>query len=395
MASVTQRVPYNTKVMRWARERRRVDRSEAARSASVRPEQIEDWEEGRSAPTVRQARLLASFYDRPFLEFFSSSIPELPPLDLVPDYRFQSQGPGDAELAALEAVQEWAETQRLNALDLYEMTGEAVPDFPREMQSSVEEDPEEAASGARRYLKFPIETQFRIKAKDRYRFPTTLRKMIESVGVLVLKQSDLPRTRTRGICLFHPKLPVIVFGNETSGGQAFTLIHEFAHVLLGKSAISGNPVIAYRHGSDQRKIEGWCNAFAAAFLMPSEAVKTHRSAPKAFVETFSDLCLNDLANSFAVSRHAMLIRLVTLNLVDPRFYWRKKRAEFILQEAEAVGGGRSEYYGSRYRNSLGDLYTGLVIEALETGRLGAHSASEFMGIKNVQHLIDIKANFGT
>ena len=36
---------------------------------------------------------------------------------------------------------------------------------------------------------------------------------------------------------------------------------------------------------------------------------------------------------------------------------------------------------------------GLVIEALETGRIAPLSAAEFMGIKNVRHLVDIKDNF--
>jgi hypothetical protein len=127
--------------------------------------------------------------------------------------------------------------------------------------------------------------------------------------------------------------------------------------------------------------------------MPSGAIMHQDATPKTIVDAISDGDLVRLANRFAVSKHAMLIRLVSLGKVHSSFYWRVKRPQFLKEEEEYQGGGRSLYYGSRYRNTLGDTYTGLVIEALETGRIGALTAAEFMGIKNVQHLIDIKNNF--
>lgn len=52
--------------------------------------------------------------------------------------------------------------------------------------------------------------------------------------------------------------------------------------------------------------------------------------------------------------------------------------------------GRPKYYGSRYRSSLGNLYTGFVIEAWNSGRITNHSAAEYMGIKNFEHLFAIR-----
>ena len=89
----------------------------------------------------------------------------------------------------------------------------------------------------------------------------------------------------------------------------------------------------------------------------------------------------------------MLIRLVNLGYVEPSFYWRMKRPIFIEEENYKSPPMRSSYYGSRYKNSLGNYYTGLVIEAWETGAISSHNAAEFMGIKNVAHLDDIRQNF--
>ena len=88
----------------------------------------------------------------------------------------------------------------------------------------------------------------------------------------------------------------------------------------------------------------------------------------------------------------MLIRLVELGFILPNFYWDKKKAEFEHIESEYKGGGRSKFYGVRYKNSVGDLYTGLVIEAWQTGRITNHNAAEFMGIKRLTHLFDIRDN---
>jgi Zn-dependent peptidase ImmA (M78 family)/transcriptional regulator with XRE-family HTH domain len=393
-ASVQRDTPFNPAVLKWARERRRLDPEDAARRAAVAIEKIFEWEGGRSKPTVRQARQLADLYDRPFLEFFEPNIPELPTPTLAPDFRFHRTPPSQLELRTLEAVQEWAESQRLNAIDLYEEIGETPPRFPRQLHRSIGDDPEKVAADIRQILNFPVEQQLALRSNERHKFPSMLRRLLESAGVLVLKESGLIKARTRGICLYDEVLPVIVFTNEAPGGQAFTLMHEFAHVMLGKSAISWGIRGGGGKGSPGKRIENWCNSVAAAFLMPRDAITAHPASPREYRHSISDIELRALAASFAVSRHAMLVRLISLGLVDPWYYWRVKRPAFLQEESEYTASGRSPYYGSRYRSALGDQYTGLVLEALETGRIGYQSAAEFMGIKNVRHLIDVRDHFG-
>lgn len=386
-------LPYNPAILEWARKRLRLAPEDVAHKASVSTTKIIAWEHGEASPTVRQARTLASIYDRPFLEFFAHAIPELAPLEIAPDYRFHRNPPSSLETTALEGVQAWAESQRLNALDLYQEIGEPPDEIPVALRASIANDPEDAADRARAIVGPSVEKQVSLKSIDRPKFPSMLRDAFERAGVLVLKQSGLAKTRTRGICLYNPILPTIVFGNESPGAQSFTLAHEFAHVALGESALSGGPRSTKVMGSAGKRIEAWCNSFAAAFLMPRAAILSQGNTPRHQIDEISDYDLKELSKRFAVSRHAMLVRLVSLGKVHPSYYWRVKRAQFIQEEEEYEGGGRSPYYGSRYRNSLGDKYTGLVIEALETGRIAPLTAAEFMGIKNVRHLVDIKEHF--
>lgn len=386
------RIPINGDVLRWARERQNYDIEDAADWLNVRPDRVAAWEAGERAPTVKQARKLAARYDRPFLEFFAREIPDVPETELVPDFRFiRNRVP--RETVTLKGIQRWAEELRLNALDLLQMLSEPAPEIPERIHSAITENPENAADRARAEIGPPIEWQFGLNSRTRPQFPVMLRHIFERSGILVLRQSTLQQLNVRGICLYAEPLPIIVFGNEAPGAQAFTLVHELAHVTLRQSAISGAPRLGARAGS--KRVEGWCNRFAAAFLMPKAAIEADIQRPTAPMDSFDDETLRNLATRYSVSRHAMLIRLVTLNYVRPAFYWFIKRQEFLKEEEEFEAHGRAPYYGSRYRNSRGDFYTGLVLEAWNGGQITNHNAAEFMGIKNLTHLYDIRSNFET
>jgi Zn-dependent peptidase ImmA (M78 family)/DNA-binding XRE family transcriptional regulator len=393
MAAATktrQEMPINRDVLVWARERVGLSQDDAAEGAGVKPEQLRQWEQGPKVPTVKQARKLAQVYDRPFLEFFSSERPKVKPLELVPDFRMHRETEAPREHYELLLIQSEAEEIRLNALDLFEMLGEQPPRLPQSIYSSVAENAESAAARARAIIHLPIEEQLTLKAQEKDSFVKILRDRFEATGILVVRNSDLASFGGRGMCFFAIPLPIIVFSAEAPSAQAFTLAHELAHVALKTSAISGAPGSA---PASAKGIEDWCDAFASAFLIPAKDLTRLIRKPGAPLDRIEDANLNDLAKAFAVSRHAMLIRLVNLGYVKSNFYWRVKRPQFLEEEAAYKSRGRAKYYGSRYRTARGDLYTGLVLEAWSNGMITNHSAAEFMGIKNIAHLDAIRDKF--
>jgi Zn-dependent peptidase ImmA (M78 family)/DNA-binding XRE family transcriptional regulator len=385
-----QKMPINRDVLKWARERVGLSQDAAAEGAGVQPDQLREWESGPKTPTVRQARKLAQVYDRPFLEFLSSKRPKVKPLELVPDFRMHREAEPPEERYELLLIQSETEEIRLNALDLFEMLGEQPPVLPDEIYASTKDDVEVVAARARTLLQLPIEEQLALKASEKDRFANMQRRKFEEAGIIVAKHSGLIHFKARGLCFYATPLPVIVFSNESPGAQAFTLAHELAHVILRVSGISGVPGAA---SSSAKKTEDWCNTFASAFLIPSHALA--RFVPKlgSPLDRIEDNRLSELAKAFAVSRHAMLIRLVKLGYVKASFYWNIKRPQFLEEEAEYRSFGRSKYYGSRYRTARGDLYTGLVLEAWANGMITNHNAAEFMGIKNITHLDAIRDQF--
>lgn len=387
-------LPYNPRVLEWARVRTGMAVDDIAKKINVAAQKVMDWEAGTAKPTTRQGRQLAESYDRHFLEFFAESIPQVNSVVLVPDYRTYTaqKAAGGQERRAIESIQEWAEEQRLNALTLIADMGEQPPVFSENLRFNVNADVEVAAEISREAMKLGIQEQLSLKKAVRHTFPEILRDKIEGMGVLALKHTGITKLGIRGICFCANPLPVIVFGSESPGAQAFTLAHEFGHILLGVSAVSGEPRLGGKSG--HKSVEDWCNRFASAFLAPSSTIAQVIRKPESPAAAIDISVLAHLADKFAMSRHAMLIRLVTLGYVQPRFYWKTMRPIFLREESEYTSFGRSQYYGKRYINAKGRYYTGLVMSAWSGGHIGAHNAAEFMGIKNLEHLRDIREDYG-
>lgn len=224
-------LPVNPNVLIWARTRAGYSAEDAASKIQVMPARIRAWESGENSPTPRQARQLAKLYNRPFLEFFAQSVPELPDVELVPDFRLFAKGPTGEEARELRIIQEWAEEQRTNALSLIEDLGDHPPILSRNLRFSVTDSQDEAAQAAREAMRFSRQDQIDLRSSDRFQVPNTLRDRIEGMGVLVLKQNRLTKLRTRGVCLYAEPLPVVIFGGEAPSAQSFTLAHEFGHGL--------------------------------------------------------------------------------------------------------------------------------------------------------------------
>lgn len=95
-----------------------------------------------------------------------------------------------------------------------------------------------------------------------------LRQKIERAGVFVLLKgnlgsyhSNIALTAFRGFALSDDIAPFIVINDQdTESAWAFTLIHEMAHLLLGKTGISGYYI--------EKKIEKFCNEVASEFFLP-------------------------------------------------------------------------------------------------------------------------------
>jgi len=380
----------NPEMLEWAREWRGLTLDDVAEKFKKTPDQIRAWELNEASPTVKQARRLAELYHRAFSEFFLPSPPDIPKPKALPDFRLHKDALDASHEWEVEQLQQWAETQRESAIDLFQEIGERPPQIDADLFFSVKNDPEEAATAARGKVKFSKDDQFGLKKAQAYTLPNILRAKLEAIGVLTLRHSQLKDYGIRGMCIAEFPLPTIVITKESATAQAFTVIHEFAHILLKASGVTGPRSKDYDHVPEER----WCDRFAAAFLMPKtlveDALGKKPGKPKSGI---SDEDLEAAANLFRVSPHAMLVRLVHLGFVAAKYYWGVKKPQFDEQERSEKSFGRPKFYGTRYQSQLGDMYTGLVMEAWSSGRITNHNAAEYMGIKNLKHLNDIRREY--
>ncbi len=373
-------------VMRWARKWRGLTIEETARKLSVQPSQVEAWESALEYPTLSQARKLAKECKRPYVEFFLDKPPKPLGARQIEDFRTTQGREVEVTHPDFRDLLIWVDGRRSDALDLHEELRGKPPRVPETLNADIQSDPEIIASLARKAMGMVEGHQAKIAA---HTYPDYLRDKFEDLGVITFKHGDLSDFGARGICFADSELPAVVLSSEARSAQAFTLAHEFGHIVLKYSGII-DP-LADKH---KKETEKWCDGFAAAFLMPMQEIAALLLKldidQNTIADGLPDEVLSYMAKYFRVSEEAMLIRLVHQELVAPSYYWDVKRPEFEeFQEVKPYFAGKGTY-ASRYIKKMGRLYTGLVIEAWDADMITNHNAAEYMEIGKFSHLMEVR-----
>lgn len=118
---------------------------------------------------------------------------------------------------------------------------------------------------------------------------------------------------------------ICVNAKHPASRRRFTIAHEIGHYILGHQLEAGEHVhvdegnyISARGpraatGLDPKEVEA--NQFAAALLMPVEAVKRAAAKVRGRAPRLLDTHVEELAKRFGVSEQAMTIRLDVLDLL--------------------------------------------------------------------------------
>jgi Zn-dependent peptidase ImmA (M78 family) len=212
----------------------------------------------------------------------------------------------------------------------------------------------------------------------------TWRRAIECLGVIVLQ---FGLTDVRGFSLSGGDGPptIAVTTEEDYRPRIFTLFHEYAHALLGRSGICDPEAALTRRSA---RVERWCNAFAGAFLVPESSLRNEPTARRieGVHEPPSDGELAPLINRYQVSRQVIWHRLFTVGLVDDRVY-RAKWAQWYrlpsrrTERRRQDRGPRPEWQAVYSRGAL----TGVLLSAERRGIITTLAAGDYLGVKP-QHL---------
>lgn len=378
--------PVTPDVLRWAREAVDVTLSDAAKRAGVSEQRIQAWESGEEEPTLAKLRALAKLYQRPLSVFFLPKPPTT--FDAMRDFR---RLPGQADHSwsrPLHKVYRRALEQQAIAAELIEADGE-TPEFviPK---GTVEMFPEDAGVLAREALGVTLASQFAWR-KPEEAFAGWM-EAVEAEGVYVLRTSDVALEEMRGFSISKGPIPVIVVNAlDWPRGQVFTLLHEFAHLMLREGGLCD--LLEPESGQGQQ-VETWCNAVAAATLMPASAFLDNDVLQPPATRTWEDEVLAQLSARWGVSQEAIIRRLVTLNRATMAFYLQK-RAEYQAiyaerREEEKIRRRQSRSSGGPppYRMTVRDRgkpYVRLVLDAYQRDQITSSSVSNLLSLK-LKHL---------
>lgn len=315
----------------WARDTAGFSIAEAADKLDIEAATLTAWEDpndGDAAPSIPQLRKLAGLFKRPLAVFY---LPE-PPIkfQVMRDLR-RLPGTGLRHYSpALQMEIRAAAERRELALDLAADLDEEIPEFS--LKADLKEDPETVGQHIRTALGVTDDLQRNWRDADGRTGFNSWRSRIEATGTLVFQSAAIDSEEASGFAIFHDTSPVIsVNRKDALTRRTFSLLHEFAHLMIHVSGVSDLETDAKRPPEDQA-IEVFCNRIAAAALMPKDSLLTEPGVAQQGMqsEAWSDPQINDLARRFNVSREAILRRLLTFDRTTNAFYARK-RGQYIAE----------------------------------------------------------------
>lgn len=390
MAGKTIRARVKPEILVWARESAGFSLEQVEASSGL--SKIREWESGEVSPTMNQLRTLAKKYKRPLAVFYLQEKPE--GFQVLKDFR-RLPGTEMRQMSPkLTLAVRQAQENREVALEYLAEVGIEPPKLT--LSASIEDDPETVGARARAFLKITEATQGAWRTKeDAFK---GWRQAIEGSGVLVFQLDKIDPDEASGFAIAEEKLSAIAVNRaDVPARRSFTLLHEFAHLLLRESGVSDFYLDLKRPPEDQR-IEVWCNAVAAATLMPKamflghETVRAHRGG-----NTWAESEIDDLAKHYSLSRISVVRRLLTLGLTSQAFYKKKERQyaeDYAAERARKSASYEGKDFGGRQMHNealslLGRSFVRMVLQPYHENRITLNEVSAALGIKT-RHIPNIE-----
>jgi Zn-dependent peptidase ImmA (M78 family)/transcriptional regulator with XRE-family HTH domain len=380
---MTVRVPVQSSLLTWARERAGVSPEEVASRFPA----IDDWEAGRKQPTLKQLEKFATAMRTPVGYLF---LPEPPEEHLpVPDFRTMSDVEiGHASPDLLDIIYQCQ--QRQEWYRDYSRLHRELP-VPFVGTFTVGMDVAEAASQMSAVLNFAPGERGSTWSEAAQR----LRDEADQLGVLVMisgvvgsnTHRKLDPHEFRGFALADELAPVIfINGSDTKAAQIFTLAHELVHIWLGDSGVDD----ADMRSTPTNTTERWCNEVAAEFLLPAASLQGVSINPD---DLTADL--QRLARHFKVSTLVVLRRLFDAGFLTQSQYriaYGEELDRILALLEERTRGGGNFYNTQPLRVSK--RFARALIESTREGQTLHRDAFQMLGFKKISTFNELAIRLG-
>ncbi len=365
----------NSAMMKWAREYAGFTHGHEERLPKDIKSKYEAWEKGENSPTWNQLREVSKKYHIPTAFFFMDCPPNFDNLPNMINYR---------KLVA-DSIYETNSPNLINNIRKSETRREIYLDLLNELNENIllfkvpklEHDTKIFSNYIREILDISLSTQKSwYKEVNHYNFLNKWKEVLnEKLGVLIFETEGVLLEEMRALCIFHEKIPIILLnGKDSVNGRIFSLFHELTHLLLGESAICGD--------DENTQEEIFCNAVAGEFLVPEHDLNISING---VTDLLSYNSLKKLYNSYGVSEHVILRRLLDANKIS-----RKDYISHINSYEESFS--KSSGSGGNYLNNMikynGKAYYSVILDAYEVGIINSLEFSKFtdLGKKQIPKL---------
>lgn len=360
-------VPIRPELIVWAREHRGLTQEELADKLTWPIEDLSAIENGEKTPNLTFFKRLSSRLKIPGGSLLRQTPPNVAAMPM--DFRtFDGRQP-EVGFETRLAVN-FARTLAENVLELVEneLTN-PVPMLPR--LDRVQDDPEQCGEAERQRLGVTAVAQLGWRNDRAFR---NWRSVIENAGTFVTIK-NFPLADCKGFTVYdHRETPIIVISKHErlDVARTFTLIHEYAHLLLREPGLSDH--------NDRNPVEAWCNQFAAAFLMPRETIRQLIGAWPNQPQEWTLDEIRNWAGRLKVSQQALALRFENLGLALQGFYGRIRARQGHAAPVREQDGGN---YVNTQVNELGDRFTKTVLAAEQDHHIQVAEASEILAIRPV------------
>lgn len=324
------------------------------------------WLDGSRKPTINQVEKFAHQVSVPFGYLFLKNHPE----EKMPIAFFRTRNHTHHfnlnvydTIMMLQRRQDWvSELKEEDGCDKLQFVGKFTPN------SAIDK----VVDYMRGLLQYSVDWAF--DKKNQQEAVRDLTRVLENVGCFVsfLTQVGNQSTRKirvsdcRGFALCDDYAPFIFINNsDSSTAQMFTLIHEFAHILLGQSVGDGGI------DTEDNDTEKFCDRVAGHFLVDSGELRIQwKKMNNSFVR---------VAKKFRVSPLVIAYRAKEIQLITEVEY-RKFYVSYTSHPVNSVERGNG---GNMYRTAIkriGYSFLVYVRNAVKSNRLLYSDAYALTGI---------------
>lgn len=359
-------------VFRWLRVSAGWSEEEIAKRLKTSAQNIQKIETGDRKPTIRQLRELSAVFKRPIAAF------------LLPAPRLEKPKPKDYRMLPNRTDKFDKKTIFVlrTARRLQEISKELSHNIDYETKTKLEmaklsDNSEKIAKSYRELLKLTEEMQ--TKFKTPYEFFNYLRDLFEDMNIYVFQYS-MPVEDARGFVFVDDSpFAIVVNTKDSIEARLFTLMHEFAHILLGESAID----LPDASLTARNEVEKWCNEFSSSFLLPADvAIKAFESNKGTLTQKTS---LNTLSRRYKVSKAMLLLNMLKSGYIGKDDYEKileKYKPEMAKEKEKASKGGGGIPTDKKRLSEIGNKFVSLVANNYDRENITYNDALNYLSIKS-------------